>query len=64
MPTFYGDEICHVNGLKYAFNIVLTTLIAKFQKILGFSLSRKYQIINFDRKKFNNIHKLLIQAKK
>ena len=26
VPTFYGDEICHVNGIKYAFNIVLTTL--------------------------------------
>ena len=24
IPTFYGDEICHVNGLKYAFNIIVT----------------------------------------
>ena len=22
IPTFYGDEICHVNGIKYAFNIL------------------------------------------
>ena len=21
IPTFYGDEICHVNGIKYAFNV-------------------------------------------
>ena len=26
IPTYYGDEICHVNGLKYAFNVVKTTL--------------------------------------
>ncbi len=24
IPTFYGDEICHVNGLLYAFNCVKT----------------------------------------
>jgi len=22
IPTYYGDEICHVNGLKYAINVV------------------------------------------
>ena len=21
IPTFYGDEICHVNGLKYAWDV-------------------------------------------
>jgi glycosyltransferase involved in cell wall biosynthesis len=26
VPTYYGDEICHVNGLKYAGNVVKTTL--------------------------------------
>ncbi|HOE67780.1 MAG TPA: glycosyltransferase [Candidatus Hydrogenedentes bacterium] len=26
IPTFYGDEICHVNGLAYAWNCVQTTL--------------------------------------
>ncbi len=25
IPTYYGDEICHVNGVPYAFNCVLTT---------------------------------------
>lgn len=24
IPTFYGDEICHVNGLLYAFNCIKT----------------------------------------
>jgi glycosyltransferase involved in cell wall biosynthesis len=26
IPTFYGDEICHVNGLKYAFDIFRSTI--------------------------------------
>lgn len=25
IPTYYGDEICHVNGIPYAANCVLTT---------------------------------------
>jgi glycosyltransferase involved in cell wall biosynthesis len=29
IPTFYGDEICHVNGLRYAWNIVRSTLKAR-----------------------------------
>ena len=26
IPTYYGDEICHVNGLRYAWDICLTML--------------------------------------
>src|SRR5262245_49044990 len=26
IPTYYGTEICHVNGLKYAWDILLTML--------------------------------------
>jgi glycosyltransferase involved in cell wall biosynthesis len=29
IPTFYGDEICYVNGLRYAWNIVRSTLKAR-----------------------------------
>jgi glycosyltransferase involved in cell wall biosynthesis len=29
IPTFYGDEICHVNGLRYAWNIVRSTFKAR-----------------------------------
>lgn len=32
IPTFYGDEICHVNGLKYAWDVCLTTIQSKVQK--------------------------------
>jgi hypothetical protein len=29
IPTFYGDEICRVNGLNYAWNVVRTTIKAR-----------------------------------
>ena len=32
IPTFYGDEICHVNGLQYAWNVCKTTLQARVQR--------------------------------
>lgn len=31
IPTYYGDEICHVDGLKYALDVMLTTIRAKAQ---------------------------------
>lgn len=31
IPTFYGDEICHVNGLKYAWDVFKATLVARVQ---------------------------------
>lgn len=27
IPTYYGDEICHVNGIKYAWNVVKATIL-------------------------------------
>ena len=32
IPTFYGDEVCHVNGLQYAWNVCRTTLHARVQR--------------------------------
>lgn len=32
IPTFYGDEVCHVNGMKYAWDIFRTMLRAKFHE--------------------------------
>ena len=33
IPTYYGNEICRVNGLKYAWNVARTVLIARLQEI-------------------------------
>lgn len=32
IPTYYGDEICHVNGLAYAKNVIKASLQARLQK--------------------------------
>lgn len=32
IPTHYGDEICHVNGLRYAWDIVKSTIVSRLQK--------------------------------
>lgn len=33
VPTFYGDEICYVNGIKYAFNVFKSVLRYKLWSI-------------------------------
>jgi 2-polyprenyl-3-methyl-5-hydroxy-6-metoxy-1,4-benzoquinol methylase len=33
IPTYYGNEICRVNGLKYALNVVRAVLKARLQEI-------------------------------
>lgn len=42
IPTHYGDEICHVNGMKYAGDVVSASLLYRFQKI-GFFCSMQYR---------------------
>ncbi|HVM09509.1 MAG TPA: bifunctional glycosyltransferase/class I SAM-dependent methyltransferase [Acidimicrobiales bacterium] len=36
IPTYYGDEICHVNGLAYARDVALHTLRYRLQR-MGFA---------------------------
>ena len=66
IPTFYGDEICHVNGIKYAFNIIKTTSIAALQKSFDLKFSKKYRKNNQMIKFYKNqtIDRLLVEAKK
>ncbi len=33
IPTHYGDEVCHVNGLKYAMQIIWASFISRVQKL-------------------------------
>ena len=66
IPTFYGDEICHVNGIKYAFDIIVTTSIASLQINFNLKLSEKYKKNNQIKKIYKNstIDKLLVEAEK
>ena len=43
IPTFYGDEICNVNGIPYAFTILSSCLASRLQK-LGLFYNRKFDL--------------------
>jgi len=32
IPTYYGDEICHVNGIQYAWNVIKATLKSRIHE--------------------------------
>jgi len=33
IPTYYGDEICRVNGMRYAYNVLRASLQASLQRL-------------------------------
>jgi glycosyltransferase involved in cell wall biosynthesis len=41
IPTYYGDEICRVNGMKYAFDVAKAVLRARAQE-LGLFYDRRF----------------------
>jgi len=43
IPTYYGDEICRVDGLRYAGNVARATLKSKAQD-LGFLYDRRFDV--------------------
>jgi len=53
IPTYYGDEICHVNGLKYAWNVFKTMVKARFHE-MNLLFDRKFDVLppeeNYDLK--------------
>ncbi len=42
IPTYYGDEICRVNGVKYAAEIIVASLLSRAQK-LGLYYCKKFE---------------------
>lgn len=45
IPTYYGDEICHVNGMKYAGNVVLSVLDYRLHQ-LGITRQERYVTVS------------------
>jgi glycosyltransferase involved in cell wall biosynthesis len=43
IPTYYGDEICRVNGMRYAANVAASTLRSRLHD-LGIFYERKYDL--------------------
>jgi len=66
IPTYYGDEICHVNGIKYAADIFLTMLRVRMQG-MNLLFDRKFDVDppeeTYDLKLgFESSHTLAIRA--
>lgn len=47
IPTYYGDEICRVDGLKYARQVTIETLRYRLRK-MGFGRSRFVQTTSYE----------------
>ncbi len=45
IPTYYGDEICYVNGMRYAIDVLIATAKARMQK-MGLFYDRKFDCRN------------------
>lgn len=43
IPTHYGDEICYVNGTKYAYNIIKASMHSRLQ-MMGIFYKREYDL--------------------
>lgn len=46
IPTYYGDEICYVNGVKYAWNVMKTSILSRLHSI--FILYQREFDLNMD----------------
>ena len=63
IPTYYGDEISHVNGVKYAFQVLRETFHFRISQ-MGFGRSRyRPECVTYSIKNFSDSsHALILQA--
>ena len=63
IPTYYGDEICYVNGIIYAINVIISTLKYRLHKMgviydAKFSTSEKSKY-TYKKSKFSSHSRIL-----
>ena len=66
IPTYYGKEISYVNGLYYAYRIIIESLKSNIQKY-GILYEKKYDLINNKvkyvyKKNFTSTHSISFKA--
>jgi methionine biosynthesis protein MetW len=65
VPTYYGDEICHVNGIKYAMNVCLSVMDYRLHQ-LGITRKERYIPISDTQYEFKNFplssHRQIIES--
>ncbi len=65
IPTYYGDEICHVNGIKYAYNVLMETCKSRLQKLeilycIEYDVDKKVEYL--DKSYFQSSHSMAFAA--
>jgi hypothetical protein len=62
IPTFYGNEVCNVNGIKYAKNILKSTILSRIQRRAQLFYNPKfdYNDIFYDKTNFFSSHKFVV----
>jgi glycosyltransferase involved in cell wall biosynthesis len=65
IPTYYGDEICRVNGIRYAADVIRTVVVARMQEG-GLFYDRKFDAARSPRYKskvdFSSPHRAAVQT--
>lgn len=64
IPTHYGDEICHVNGMLYARDVMLSTIESRIQKFgILYDPKFDYEIAVFyqDKRNFASSHSFALK---
>jgi glycosyltransferase involved in cell wall biosynthesis len=66
IPTHYGDEVCHVNGINYAKDVVKSTLSSKIHAS-GLMYQRKFDMERFEKNYdlkfgYTSSHELAVKA--
>lgn len=49
IPTYYGDEICHVNGLRYAWDVIRTCIRVRLHQ-MSLLFDRKFEVGRIEEK--------------
>ena len=52
IPTYYGDEICRVNGIRYAKDVILTTIASRLH-LLNIFYDRKFDVEGLTNTSYN-----------
>lgn len=64
IPTHYGDEVCHVNGFRYAFDVMLSTIQSRIQRF-GVLYDPKFDyeksLLYTDKSHFNSSHSFALE---
>ena len=61
IPTYYGDEICHVNGIRYAVDVLTASLKARVQEMSLF-FDPKFDCVPSSRTNQHYVPKLTFES--